>query len=181
MHHADAAPGDEQAERAADSREHEALGEHLANQLQASGAERRAHGNLAAPAREPRQDQVGDVGADDQQQEADRGRNQQQRRPHGGDELFLRRDDAGAPSGVAVRIGRREPAGDHRHLALRLLLRDAIGEAADDVERSRFARSAVRVVRIEAEWRPDVDVRAGRKVELPPASRRSTMYGCASS
>ena len=111
-HQAHAGPRDQQAERAADGRQHEALGEHLPHQLHASRAKRRAHRNLAAAAREPRQHQVRDVGADDQQQESDRGRNQQQRRTHRGDQLLLRRDHARAPAGVAVRERRRQPAGD---------------------------------------------------------------------
>ena len=74
VHEADARPRDEQPERAADARQHEALREHLTHELPASGAERRAHRDLAAAAREPREDQVRHVGADDQQQEADRGR-----------------------------------------------------------------------------------------------------------
>ena len=71
-----------------------------------------------------------------------------------------------APAGVAVRIGRREAAGDERHLALRLLERDAVGQPADDVQRARLARAAVAVVGIETERRPDVDVAARRKIEL---------------
>ena len=49
----------------------DAFRQDLPHELHPAGAERRAHGDLAAPAREPRQHQVGDVGADDQQQESD--------------------------------------------------------------------------------------------------------------
>ena len=77
----DAGPRHEQAERAADRRQQDAFRQDLSNQLHASGAERGTHRQLAAPAREPRQHQVRDVGADDQQQESDGCRNQQQRRP----------------------------------------------------------------------------------------------------
>ncbi len=164
-HQADAGPCDQKPEPAADSRQHEALGEHLAYQLHAPRAERRPHRNFPTPAREARQHQVRDVRAHDQQQEANRGGNQQQRRTDGGDQLLLRRNHARAPAGVAVRERCRQPSGDDRHLALRLLLPDAVGQPPDDAERSRLAGAAVGIVRIEGERRPDIDVRARREVE----------------
>ena len=69
--------------------------------------------DLAAPAREPRQDQVGDVRADDQQQESDRA---PEIISSAGRTVVTSCSCAGnharAPAGVAVRIGRRQPAGD---------------------------------------------------------------------
>jgi hypothetical protein len=148
------------------SPKHETLREHLTHERPASRAQRRAHRDFATATREPRQHQIRDVGAHDQQQEPDGGRNQQQGGAHRGDELLLSRDQPRSPSGVAVGERRRQPSGDDGHLALRLLLRHAVGQAPDDVEGARFAGAAVRVVRIEAERRPDVDVRARREIEF---------------
>ena len=61
-----AEPGDDQA-----------LGDQLAHHVGSIGAEREARGDLLAPAGEARQQQVGDVGAGDQQHAAD-GAEQQQ-------------------------------------------------------------------------------------------------------
>ena len=47
-----------------------------------------------------------------------------------------------------------------------LLAGDAVTQPADDAQRSRLPRPAVRVVGIEAEGRPDVDAAARRKIEL---------------
>ena len=47
--------------------------------LAAAGAERRTHGRFFAAARRARQDQVGDIGAGDQQHEADSAHQQGQR------------------------------------------------------------------------------------------------------
>ena len=52
--------------------EHHALDEQLPDDAPARGAERDAHGDLARAVHRPRQQQVGHVGARDQQHEADR-------------------------------------------------------------------------------------------------------------
>src|SRR5437773_9949145 len=75
------------------------------------------------------------------------------------------RDDANAPSRIAVGKCRGEPIGDERHLQPGLFQACARSEATDDAEGSRFSRSAVRVVRIETEWSPDVDRSARWKIE----------------
>ena len=69
-----------QSDDAAGDREHEALGERLADQPAASGAERQPHRDLLLPRRRAAQQQVGDVRARDQQHEADHGHQHEERR-----------------------------------------------------------------------------------------------------
>ena len=59
----------------------DALGQELANQLPASGAERGADGQLPLAPQQPRQREVGDVRAGDQQHETGRAQQDQQQRP----------------------------------------------------------------------------------------------------
>ena len=70
----------EQAGEAADHRQHHRLGQQLADQLPAVGADRQADRHLARPRRRPRQQQVGDVRAGDEQDQAGDRQQQQQRR-----------------------------------------------------------------------------------------------------
>jgi hypothetical protein len=65
-------PRDEHATCAARRSKHEALRQQLPDQLCARGADRCAHRELAAPGAGARQEQAGDVGARDQQHEANR-------------------------------------------------------------------------------------------------------------
>ena len=68
----------EHAGRAADEREHDALGQHLPHEPLAAGAERGAHGQLALASRRARQQQVGQVGAREQQHAQARAAERQQ-------------------------------------------------------------------------------------------------------
>ncbi len=87
----DAPDRDQQAERAAGRREQHALGQELPHQARAAGAQRAANGNLPLPDRRAREQQVRDVGAGDQQHEADRGEQRQQRRTHVADQIVVQR------------------------------------------------------------------------------------------
>ena len=60
---------DEQAQRAAKRRQQARLGQQLPHEPPAARADRQAHGHLRRPAGRPRQQQVRDVGAGDQQDE----------------------------------------------------------------------------------------------------------------
>ena len=62
---------DDDAERAADRREQQALGQQLPDQPPARRAERQPDRHLFLPGRRARQQQVRDVGADDQQHQGD--------------------------------------------------------------------------------------------------------------
>ena len=100
----------------------------------APGAERRADRDLLAPPERLREHEVRDVGAGDQEHEADRAEEHEQRRSHVADEVLVQRDDRGAPAFVVLRILRREPGGDGVHLAARGLDGDAFLQPREDPE-----------------------------------------------
>ena len=89
-----ASDASEQPGDAAGDREQEALGHEMTNETSAAGAERAPHRHLLAPAERARQQQVGDVGAGDQQHERDGAEQDGERAPHFADHLFLQRHDA---------------------------------------------------------------------------------------
>ena len=114
--------GDAEADDAAGGGEQQALDQQLPHDAPARGAHRVAHGDLARPCRRARQQQVGDVGARDQQHEADRAH---QRQEHDADragvEAFVERlDDADGELLVAGRMGRGQALDDAVELGLRL-------------------------------------------------------------
>ena len=73
-------PGEDHAGEAADQRQQHALGQELLQQPAAARSKREAHGQLAAASRRPGEQQVGDVGARDQQHRADHTAQQERRR-----------------------------------------------------------------------------------------------------
>ena len=87
----------------------------------ASGAERAPDRHLALPHRRAREQQVRDVRAGDEQDEADRGEQRQQRRTHVADQVVVQRDDAQRPSGGRGIVGRvlrpQRRRRAHRHAA----------------------------------------------------------------
>ncbi len=85
----------QQAERAARQGEHEALGSIWSDQAAAAGAERRPDGDLLAANRRAHQQQVGDVGARDQDDDADGGKQREQRRADPRDDALVQADDLG--------------------------------------------------------------------------------------
>ena len=85
---------DDDAERAAEERDDEAFGEELTHQAAASRAERGAHRQLAAARAAAREEQIGEVGARDQQHQRDARGQHHQRRPHSHRHLFHERADA---------------------------------------------------------------------------------------
>ena len=91
--HAD--PGERQAGGGADAGEHQALGQQLAHDPGRPRAERGAHRHLALARFRAREQQVGDVGAGDQQQEADRAEEQPDRAAHGADDFLAQRQHHG--------------------------------------------------------------------------------------
>ncbi len=121
--------------RPPERREHEALGQQLTHQAPAARPERGPDRHLARSQRAARQQQVGQVGAADQQHGAHRGHQHQQREPQ------LRPDtaidpaiDRGPPVFLDGRILQRDAAGDLRHLGLRLLEAHAGLEPRDRVQ-----------------------------------------------
>ena len=128
--------------RPADERQQQAFGHELPDDAPPVRAERRPDRQLTRPHRGPRQQQVGDVGAADQQHEADDAE-EEERRPA----------QLGADHGVVQRLERRRrgrafvfgnsrasPAGDAGHVGVRLLERHAGLQASD--RRAGSRRSA---------------------------------------
>ena len=72
-------PGEENSDGAAGDRENEAFGNQLAHQQEAAGAHGKADRDLFLPADGAGEQQVGDIGAGDQQQQADDAEQDQQR------------------------------------------------------------------------------------------------------
>ena len=100
--------------------EHQRLGQKLPDDAVARGAERRPDRHLALARGAPREQQIGDVGARNQQDERDRSAEDQQRRPQIAGELFTDRQHARRPPRVERRELGREGGHDRRHLRLRL-------------------------------------------------------------
>ena len=94
LQRSDAAGRQRQPGRSAQQREQHALGEHLPRQPDRARPQRRPHGHLAFPVGAAGQQEVGDIGARDQQYESNRSQEHQQGGPHLADHLLLQ---AGAP------------------------------------------------------------------------------------
>ena len=69
--HTDAGDGDEDAERAAERRQQQALGQQLTHQAEPSGADAEPHRHLAPAAAGPREQQIRRIRARDRQDQAD--------------------------------------------------------------------------------------------------------------
>ena len=101
------------AEHAAGDRYQRALDEELADEAHPSAAERRAHRELVLPRGAARDQEVRDVDARDEQQEADGAEQRQEREPDIGDQAIRERLGAATLDGrVGVRILLFERCGD---------------------------------------------------------------------
>ena len=105
---------DQQACGAADQAEQQAFGQHLAQQSTPPGAERRPNRELALPRGGAREQQVRDVGAGDQQDEAHRTEQDDQRPLDVTHDLFVHRHEADSGPGVRW-ILFLQPRGDGVH------------------------------------------------------------------
>ena len=121
---------DQQPERAADGREQHAFGEQLRDEARASRAEGPADRHLALPHGRPREQQVGDVRAGDQQHEADGGEQRHERRPDVADEIIVERNHAQRPAGAGG-------------IVRRILLPHVLGKRIDTLLRRRDAQSGL--------------------------------------
>ena len=149
-----AEPRESEGRRHRHEREQRALGQQLADDAEAAGAEGEPDGDLPPPLRCAREQKVGDVRAGDQQHDERRRLPEREQRPgafveHAAEE----REHAHAVVAVRVRIVTREPRGEHRHFRLRVLERRAGPQVADDREVSQVA--ARRHLRIERDGGPD--------------------------
>jgi hypothetical protein len=85
-----------------------ALGQHLPHETGGGGAQRGAYAHLPAPPRGARQQQIGHVGADQQQHGDDHVRHQPERSANVSDDLFEQGHGRELPPRVRVGISGRE-------------------------------------------------------------------------
>ena len=104
----------------AGQRQHQAFGQHLLHEPDACAADRHPDGELFLAAGRARQEQRGDVRAGDQQDEADRAEQHQQRRPHVADQGVAERPEARGVTGVFLGVRAAQPRADDRHFFTRL-------------------------------------------------------------
>ncbi len=121
-------------QQAAGEAEHEALGQELAHQAAARGAQGSADRDLALARRHAGEQEIGHVGTRDQQDHAHGHHENQQGRPNGLDHPVLEQHEVHAPSRVVVRVLLLEPLGDAGDLRLRALQGHPVREPADDAE-----------------------------------------------
>jgi hypothetical protein len=96
------------------------LSEKLSDQSRAPAADGRPHHHLAGSRRRPREEQVGDVRARNQEYKRDRPEQHVERRPRVPYDHVLKRQDDDGLVDVADRVLALETCGDRRHLGLRL-------------------------------------------------------------
>ena len=136
--------GQQQPDPRRDQGQHQALHEELADELPPPGPQRQAHGGLAPPAVGARQQHVSQVGAGDQQDHGDHGRQQDARldvaSPLVGIDLGAEQRQQDEPLAlVLLRVIAGEDLGQEADLGLALLHRHPILEAPDDAEDGRPA------------------------------------------
>ena len=132
-----------QPERAACQREQPALGEHLPEEPHPIGAEGGAQGHLARAAGEPREGEVRDVGAGDEEDEGGGADQEQQGGPGILGELVVqrgRRDGEALAGGIGGGVFRAQRARDPLELGLRLRDGHRRRHPAEDVEHPGRAR-----------------------------------------
>ncbi len=151
------------ADRRADDREHHALRHQLANESPAARTERAADRHLGLSCRRTHEQQVGDVGAGDQQHEHHGGENDVEGLFQIADRILLNVQDLGAP--LAIHLG--EPMlhrlRDQPHLAVRGVDGNIVLHAPENAHPTRSARIVAQLLRGEHAWRPDL---GGERIAL---------------
>ncbi len=148
----------------ADDRQQRALDQQLADDAPARRAQRDADGHFARAAGRSREQQVRDVGAGDQEYEADRAH---QRQEHQLDRpavhAIVERHDARADVLVGIGIIASQFSRDGVHLCLRLRHRDAVAQPAEDIQGRAGIALLFQELRRVRERHPQVG--AGGKLE----------------
>ena len=157
--------------KAPDQGEHQMLGEYLAEQASAAGADREAHRELAPAIDQPHEQEVGDVGARNDHDQPHRPEQDQERISRRLHQLVAHRTNVGRRH-VLVLI--RMLVGEARAQDVEVRVghgdRDPGFQPGDDIEHSGAAlladRRAVRRRRIHRQGRPHLDrTRTEREVE----------------
>ena len=151
-----AEPPERNAARGTRNRQHYSLGEKLSHDPRVTGTERRTNGQLAVTAGRAHQQQVGDVGARDQQDHDHAGLKQVQRPAHVADELIAERDRVTAEAaGFGERRADREtldvPVDDDLELRVGLGNRGAGFQARHHLTELVAARAVRHLLRRERE------------------------------
>ena len=125
--------GNEETGYASDQGDQKILGQKLAHDAPAAGAQGAANGQFVRARARAREDEVGDVGASDEEHETDRPEQGQDGGPDPLHQVFVERDhvepDAGIP--VDLRILPRQICGDGVYLALGTFERDSGSQPRD--------------------------------------------------
>ncbi len=166
------------AEAAAQDGHHEALREKLSQQPPPPGAQRRPQGYLALPGQGPGQQEVGQVGAGDQEDEDHHAEQRQQQGPYAGDEVGAEGHEVHAPALHGLRVLLPQACLDPLHLGARLPERDALRKAADDVPLVRLVDLPCPRRRTAVRRTPG---RRGGESRSRGASTPTTVYGSSSS
>ncbi len=141
-------PRDDDAKRRPDCRQDQTLDEELADQTPSAGPERRAHGNLALTSAGASEQQVGDVGAGDEEHDAYRG--EQHHHPRSDartHEVIVKRPDTKLVEPAPARVGGGNRVGDAGQLRLRLREGDSRFQPCDAVQVDADAAPARSLVR----------------------------------
>ncbi len=136
------------------AREQDALGQQLTEDASAGGAEGDAQGDLAAPRERAGEQQVGDVGAGDQENERHRSEQGQQRRPGRVRQLPVERQQVHVVPGVGFGKGLLQRRLDRVEVGGGRGGRDPSPEPADDLVGMVVAVGALR--RRQREGRPEL-------------------------
>ena len=132
-----------QAQDRSEERQHEGLGEELQEDPAPAGAQGRAKRDLALARRASHQQEVGHVGAGDEQQEEHAGQDHQQGAAHALRDVLEEGHDLGAPALVGGGALDGELRGDPRQLVCRLLEGRSGTQARDRGERASPAPGRV--------------------------------------
>ena len=157
-------PGEGSSEERGEPEQAGRLGDDLGDEIERSRPQRRAGGQLGATALRAREEEVGDVGRDDDEDEADRGEEDPDAPTRAADERVVEVPKIEPLLRVSVGVGRLEPLRDRARLRLRRGERDPVPPAAHDREVvvPSVLRDLFGVVRARARER-DPDVGAVRE------------------
>ena len=169
-HRPDAPEGQPQAQHAAGEREQQALGQELAHESLPAGSQRGAHRDLLRPRGRAGEQQVGDVGAGDQQHEPHRTQEHQQGRPDRSGRAVAQRCGEQAPiRGVGIGVLGLELLGQGADLRRRLLHGHADPQPGDEVEALVRPLAVGELIGLEHDRRPQLDGPVEHVAEAPQA------------
>jgi hypothetical protein len=179
---------DRESGRAAEDREHHALGEQLPRDTAASRAESMANRNLAAADARARQQQIAEVRTRDQEHERDGAHEHEQLPPHAADDALLQGHDVDAGSFIELWPLTGQPVTDHAHLRVCLRECRATGEASDHFDevliaiRSKLRREVrghdvVELIAKAERLRHHADNRIRRTVQIDDGADGSSIAG----